>query len=52
MQFGTDIVSRIGQLAAISATDGGLTRLFLTSEHRTAADLLGTLAARTPSFSR
>jgi allantoate deiminase len=40
MQFGADIVSRIEQLAAISATGNGLTRLFLTREHRTAADLL------------
>jgi allantoate deiminase len=40
MQFGVDIVSRVEQLAAISATASGLTRLFLTPEHRKAAELI------------
>jgi allantoate deiminase len=40
MGLGADIVARIEQLAAISDGDGGLTRLFLTAEHRAAADLI------------
>ena len=40
MMFGEGIVRRINALAAISETPGQLTRIFLTSEHRAAADLL------------
>jgi len=40
MEFGADIVARIEQLAAISAGESGLTRLFLTAEHGAAADLI------------
>ena len=38
--LGSEIVSRINQLGAISETPDNLTRIFLSSEHRTAADLL------------
>lgn len=38
--LGAEIVSRIDQLAAISETADNLTRIFLSPEHRTAADLL------------
>jgi allantoate deiminase len=38
--LGEDVVRRINALAAISETPGQLTRIFLTSEHRAAADLL------------
>jgi allantoate deiminase len=38
--LGTEIVSRINQLAAISETSDNLTRIFLSPEHRAAADLL------------
>jgi allantoate deiminase len=38
--LGEEIVRRIDALAAISETPGALTRIFLTSEHRAAADLL------------
>ncbi|MBA4034121.1 MAG: allantoate amidohydrolase [Bradyrhizobium sp.] len=38
--LGAEIVSRIDQLAAISETPDNLTRIFLSPEHRTAADLL------------
>ena len=37
---GDEIVGRINQLAAISETPEHLTRIFLTKEHRAAADLL------------
>ena len=37
---GDEIVGRINQLAAISETPEHLTRVFLTKEHRAAADLL------------
>ncbi len=40
MMFGEGIVRRINALAAISETPGQLTRIFLTPEHRAAADLL------------
>jgi allantoate deiminase len=38
--FGEEIVGRINRLAAISETSDNLTRIFLTSEHRAAADLI------------
>jgi allantoate deiminase len=38
--LGTEIVSRINQLGAISQTSDNLTRIFLSPEHRAAADLL------------
>ena len=38
--LGDEIVSRIAALAAISETPDALTRIFLTPEHRAAADLL------------
>ena len=38
--LGDEIVGRIDQLAAISETPGHLTRIFLTKEHRAAADLI------------
>ena len=38
--LGDEIVSRINQLGAISETSEHLTRIFLSPEHRTAADLL------------
>jgi allantoate deiminase len=38
--IGDEIVSRIDQLAAISETPEHLTRIFLTKEHRAAADLI------------
>lgn len=40
MSLGDEIVRRIDALAAISETTAGLTRIFLTPEHRAAADLL------------
>jgi allantoate deiminase len=40
--LGDEIVGRIHQLAAISETPDKLTRIFLTPEHRTAADLIMT----------
>ncbi|KRR15378.1 allantoate amidohydrolase [Bradyrhizobium jicamae] len=38
--LGDEIVSRINQLGAISETGDNLTRIFLSPEHRTAADLI------------
>src|SRR5437879_10166008 len=38
--LGDEIVGRINELAAISETPEHLTRIFLTKEHRAAADLL------------
>ena len=38
--LGQEIVGRINALAAISESPGNLTRLFLTPEHRAAADLI------------
>ena len=38
--FGDEIVSRVNQLAAISETPAHLTRIFLSPEHRTAAELI------------
>jgi allantoate deiminase len=38
--LGNEIVDRIDELAAISETPGRLTRIFLTKEHRAAADLI------------
>ena len=38
--LGDEIVSRINQLATISETGDNLTRIFLSPEHRTAADLI------------
>src|SRR6202161_8000 len=38
--FGDEIVGRINELAAISETPEHLARLFLTREHRAAADLI------------
>lgn len=40
LSLGDEIVARINQLAAISETPENLTRIFLTAEHRAAADLL------------
>ncbi|MEH2478932.1 allantoate deiminase [Nitrobacteraceae bacterium AZCC 2146] len=42
MSLGDEIVGRINALAAISETSEHLTRIFLTPEHRAAADLLMT----------
>src|SRR6201992_3793570 len=38
--FGREIVGRIGALGAVSETPENLTRIFLSPEHRAAADLL------------
>jgi allantoate deiminase len=38
--LGEEIVSRVNQLAAISETPAQLTRIFLSPEHRTAAELI------------
>jgi allantoate deiminase len=38
--LGDEIVARVNELAKISETPGHLTRVFLTPEHRAAADLL------------
>ncbi|WP_246738623.1 allantoate amidohydrolase [Bradyrhizobium sp. CCBAU 051011] len=38
--LGDEIVSRINQLGAISETSDNLTRIFLSPEHRSAADLI------------
>jgi allantoate deiminase len=38
--LGDEIVGRINRLAAISETPDNLTRIFLTAEHRAAADLI------------
>jgi allantoate deiminase len=38
--LGDEIVSRVNQLAAISETPAHLTRIFLSPEHRTAAELI------------
>jgi allantoate deiminase len=38
--LGEEIVARINRLAAISETPDNITRIFLTPEHRTAADLI------------
>ena len=40
MPLGDEIVGRINRLAAISETPDNLTRIFLTPEHRAAADLI------------
>jgi allantoate deiminase len=40
LSLGDEIVGRINQLAAISETPQHLARIFLTSEHRTAAELI------------
>ncbi len=40
VSLGADITSRIDQLARISAEEGAITRVFLSPEHRSAADLL------------
>src|SRR6266849_7826286 len=40
LSLGEEIVSRINELAAISETPEHLTRIFLTQEHRAAADLI------------
>src|SRR5205823_1055508 len=40
LSLGDEIVSRINQLAAISETPAHLARIFLTREHRAAAELL------------
>src|SRR5246127_5242757 len=40
LALGEAIARRINELAAISETPGQITRVFLTSEHRAAADLL------------
>jgi allantoate deiminase len=41
-RLGEEIVARIDALAAISEQDDAITRIFLTKEHRAAADLLMT----------
>jgi allantoate deiminase len=38
--LGDEIVGRINRLATISETSEHLARIFLTREHRTAADLI------------
>ena len=38
--LGSEIVGRINALAAISETPESLTRIFLTEEHRAAAELI------------
>src|SRR5882757_3135358 len=40
LSLGDEIVSRINELAAISETQEHLARIFLTKEHRAAADLI------------
>src|SRR5579863_2403657 len=40
LPLGNEIVGRINQLAAISETPDNLTRIFLSPEHRAAADLI------------
>jgi len=40
LPLGDEIVGRINRLAAISETPDNLTRIFLTPEHRAAADLI------------
>src|ERR1700728_5488584 len=40
LPLGDEIVARINRLAAISETRDNLTRIFLTPEHRAAADLI------------
>ena len=40
VSLGDAIVERIGELARISETSGHLTRIFLSKEHRAAADLI------------
>ncbi|MEO6842861.1 MAG: allantoate amidohydrolase [Bradyrhizobium sp.] len=40
LSFGREIVGRIGALGAVSETPANLTRIFLSPEHRAAADLL------------
>jgi allantoate deiminase len=40
LSLGEEIVGRINHLATISENKGNLTRIFLTSEHRAAADLI------------
>ena len=40
MSLGDEIVGRINRLASISETPDNLTRIFLTPEHRAAADLI------------
>src|ERR1700678_3560352 len=40
LPLGDEIVGRINRLAAISETPDNLTRIFLTVEHRAAADLI------------
>src|SRR5258708_13395423 len=40
LSLGEEIVSRINELAAISETPEHLARIFLTKEHRAAADLI------------
>jgi allantoate deiminase len=42
LPLGDEIVGRINRLAAISETPDNLTRIFLTPEHRAAADLIVT----------
>src|ERR1700761_6998233 len=42
LPLGDEIVGRINRLAAISETSDNLTRIFLTPEHRAAADLIMT----------
>src|SRR3978361_2547048 len=42
ISLGEQIVARINELGAISETPGQLTRIFLSKEHRAAADLIQT----------
>ena len=40
LSLGSEIVERINALAAISQDPANITRIFLTSEHRAASDLI------------
>ena len=46
-RLGDEIVSRINKLGAISETAERLTRIFLSPEHRIAADLILSALGRT-----
>ena len=43
--LGVEIAGRINELGAISETPEHLARIFLSKEHRAAADLIGVAAA-------
>jgi allantoate deiminase len=46
LSLGEEIVGRINQLAAISETPQHLARIFLTREHRAAAELIMRISMR------